>query len=259
MKDCFSDRKRTEELYHDEAHREGIIQRGHLYAGDSSYYKFFYNLIGNVGGLKILEVGCGEGWLAIKLAQGGATVYGIDISGEVVNSATEGAAKEGWSANTTFTKMAVEDLSFDAVQFDLVIGSAILHHTDIKLAMTNIHRVLKQKGRAVFVEPLNENLALKIWRKLTPWRRSPTEQALLKADLDFIRLVFPLAEFHFFGLTSMVTMGLLMFSPKNAGLRSMDRILESVDALILRVFPFLGRFCAVAVLELKKVEQKIGK
>ena len=252
MKMRFSDRKQTEEIYHDRLHREHIVQRGHLQAGDRTHFKFFYSLIGDINGRKILEVGCSNGWLSMRLAESGAKVYGIDISGELVDEAIRESVKQNFSESTVFRKMAVEDLNFEDAFFDLVIGSAILHHTDIRIAIRNIFRVLKQKGRAIFVEPLNENVALRIWRKLTPWRRSPTERALLQSDLDFIRLIFPHAKYHYFGFTSIMSMGLLMFFPKSRVLHFINELLERLDALISRRFLFLGRYYAVTVLELKK-------
>lgn len=252
MKNRPSDRRAVEELYHDRAHRNGVIQRGHLNAGDSSWYKCFHNAIGDVKGLRVLEVGCGTGWLAIRLAKAGATVYGIDISGELVKTATEEAKKSGCGENAVFRKMAVEDLSLEGTLFDVVIGSAILHHTDIASSITNIERVVKPNGRAVFVEPMNENPALKVWRRFTPQRRSPTEKALLKRDLDFIRTVFPKAIFRYFGFVSMVTYGLLMFFPNNGPLLSMNKILERIDTALAESFPRLGMYYAVVVMELRR-------
>ncbi len=253
MKNQLADRQRTEEIYHDEAHKAGVIQRGHLNAGNSSYYKLFYDMIGTVKGLKILEIGCGSGWFGMQLAREGASVLGIDISGELVKEATREAEKQGCAGRVVFQKMAVENLSFKNNHFDLIIGSAILHHTDIGLAIANIYRVLSPEGRAIFVEPLNGNIALKIWRKLTPWRRSPTERALLNRDIDYIETVFPHAVLNYFGLTSMVSMGLLMYFPESRLLMSLNTILEKFDAAILRIFPFWGRYYAVVVMELKKI------
>lgn len=250
MKNNLSERQRVEEVYHDTVHRKGIIQKGHLESGKMAHYQFFYNLIGNTSGLRVLDVGCGVGWLSIKLAKEGAKVCGIDISGELVNTAIEEAAKQGCSETTNFKKMAVEKLEFEDQSFDLVIGSAILHHTDIRAAISNIRRVLSPRGRAVFIEPLNENIALKIWRKLTPWRRSTTERALLKHDLDYITSVFPNGKHHYFALTSIVSTGLLVFFPQCRILNAANRFLEQFDASMSGRFPFLGLHYAVVVLEL---------
>jgi ubiquinone/menaquinone biosynthesis C-methylase UbiE len=252
MENKNTDRQLKEESYHNAAHKTGAIKRGHLNTGNTTFFKCFCNIIGEVAGLTVLEIGCGSGWFGMQLAKEGAKVCGIDISGEVIQEAFRESKIRGCAEKAAFHKMAVEDLSFKNNYFDLVVGSAILHHTDIRLAMPNVYRVLSPEGRAVFVEPLNENLALKVWRKLTPWRRSPTERALIKDDLNYIRNVFPGAAYYYFGLTSMVSMGLLMCFPKSSILNWMNKTFERLDEVISKRYPRLGHYFAVVVMELKK-------
>jgi SAM-dependent methyltransferase len=148
--------------------------------------------------------------------------------------------------------MAVEDMNFEEGSFDLVIGSAILHHTDLKMAVPNIFRVLKQGGRAIFIEPLNENYILKFWRKLTPSRRSPMERALLKGDLYFIRSVFRKRNFRYYGLTSILSMGLMMFYPQRTFIKVIDKVLGTLDSHVAIVYPKLCPYFSVCVMELLK-------
>ena len=148
--------------------------------------------------------------------------------------------------------MACENLTFEENFFDLIMGSAVLHHTDLNPAIKNIFRVLKPGGKAIFIEPLNQNIFLKSWRKVTPWRRSPAEKALVNADLKIIQELFPKARFHFFKLFSIVTQGLIIIFPHNKFLNYMDEVLEGLDDSLLRLFPFSGKYCAVVVIELIK-------
>jgi 2-polyprenyl-3-methyl-5-hydroxy-6-metoxy-1,4-benzoquinol methylase len=244
-------REKKEEEYHNLLHKEGIVIKGHLDAGEKSYYKFFYNLIGNIYSQRILEIGCGQGWLSMKLAKEGAIIHGIDISGETIKTANSDAERQGIQ-NAMFSKMSIEDLKFEENIFDIVIGSAILHHTDIHRSIENIHKVLKPGGRAIFVEPLNENIVLKIWRMLTPWRRSPTEKALLKNDLEYMRAVFPSAIFYYFGFISILSAGLLIYFRNSTLIQKVNKIMEKLDGWLIKNFPFLGPYSAVAVIELKK-------
>jgi ubiquinone/menaquinone biosynthesis C-methylase UbiE len=148
--------------------------------------------------------------------------------------------------------MPGENLTFSDNYFDLCLGSAILHHTDLNLAIKNIYRVLKPGGRAIFIEPLNQNLFLKCWRKLTPWRRSPAEKALINDDLKFIRELFPNAKFHFFTFSSILTEGVMIIFPNNRFVSSINRLLERFDNKLLNLFPSLGKYCAIVVLEINK-------
>lgn len=248
----LNEREKIEEVYHDKLQKEGIVQKGHNISGERSYYKCFYDIIGNVKGKTVLEIGCSNGWLCNHLAESGAKVYGIDISGEAIKAAIKEASKYEYSKSTNFSKMAVEDMRYDNEIFDIVLGSAILHHTDMQYSAKNIYRVLKPKGRAIFVEPLNENLALKLWRKLTPWRRNATEKALLNDDLNYIRSVFPNSKYHFFGFIAIISIGLLMYFPKSNLLYYINEFFEKIDKSLQRKFASIGPHFAVVVLELIK-------
>ncbi len=250
MKEQLSERQKIEKDYHNERYKCDIpltINEGSTYA-----YKFYWGLFGDVKGLRVLDFGCGNGWLSILLAKRGAKMWGIDISEELIKQGNQLADKEGLSEKIFFQEMAAENLIFEDNFFNLILGSAILHHTDIKLAVENIYRVLKKGSRAIFVEPMNQNIFLKIWRKLTPWRRSPAEKALTYSELKLIQNIFPDAKFYFFSFTSIFTQGMLLFSPKNKILIFVNELLERIDDLCLRVFPSLGRYSAVVVMELVK-------
>jgi len=247
----LSERQRTERDYHDRINRDSSSPRRET-GGNSLAYEVYWNLIGAVEGLSVLDFGCGNGWLSIWLAKNGARVCGMDISRELVKKAVKAAEKAGVNGAAAFKVMAAENLSFPDNSFDLIIGSAILHHTDIVPTLKHIHRTLRPGGRAIFIEPMNQNIVLRFWRRLTPWRRSPTERALKTEDLDCVRSVFNDADFHFFGLTSIFTKGLLIAFPKNRPLASANRLLERLDVALLRPLPFLGKFSAVTVLVLHK-------
>ncbi len=250
LHDYTSERQRVEERYHDET----AVNSVSCYRGgeNGAHYRFFANLIGDVAGLNVLDFGCGDGWYSIKLGMSCANVWGIDISGELINRANRLAVDKGLSKNVCFEKMAGEDLTFPDNFFDLIIGSAILHHTDIKRALRSILRVLKPGGRAIFIEPLNENGLLRIWRKVTPWRRSPTEKALVNRDLEFIQKIFPLANCKHFFFISILTQGFLLIFRKSKFLAIINNLTEMLDGFLIKELPFLGKYCAVVVLELKK-------
>lgn len=247
----ISERQKIEKDYHNRKY-QGDISTDTYGTGAANAYKFYWSRIGNVKSLKILDFGCGNGWLSILLAKRGAEVWGIDISEELIKQANQFADKEGLSEKIFFQVMAAENLSFEDNFFNLIIGSAILHHTELSLAINNLNKVLKPEGKAIFVEPMNQNIFLKIWRRLTPWRRSPVEKALTYKELKLIQNIFPKAEFYFFGFTSIFTQGILLFSPKNKLFLFVNDLLERVDSIFFKTFPFLGKYSAIVVMELFK-------
>ncbi len=92
-------------------------------------------------GEDILDLGCGDGALTVKLVDAGATVKGVDGSPEMVAA----AQALGLDAEV----MDGQALTFDA-EFDAVFSSAALHWmADIDAVINGVWRALKLEGRFV--------------------------------------------------------------------------------------------------------------
>ena len=251
MENPLLKRQRIEKDYHDRKY--GKKGAKNILTKENNAYRVFRKLRGDVANLRVLDFGCGNGWLSIESGKDGASeVFGVDISKELIEEANRLAEEKGLSNRVYFLKMPGEDLTFSDNYFDLCLGSAILHHTDLNLAIQNIFRVLKPGGRAIFIEPLNQNIFLKSWRTLTPWRRSPVERALVNNDLKLIRKIFPGAKFHFFKFVSIFTGGLFIMFPNSKLFYFINELFEKVDSKLIELCPSFGKYCAIAVLELTK-------
>lgn len=91
---------------------------------------------------RILDVGCGDGQLSVRIAAAGARVVGLDASQEMA-AAARGRGIEVVEASAE--RMPLEDRSFDAV-----FSNAALHWVrDQDAMMGEVHRVLKPGGRFV--------------------------------------------------------------------------------------------------------------
>jgi ubiquinone/menaquinone biosynthesis C-methylase UbiE len=95
---------------------------------------------------KVLEIGCGTGTTALKLAPGVESILGTDVSPGMVEIAREKAATEG-RTNATFEVAAAHALpSADGV-FDAVLGFNILHLLADRATMLHeVRRVLRPGG-----------------------------------------------------------------------------------------------------------------
>ena len=220
-------------------------------------YDFYQNIIDRFAIGRILDFGCGDGWVSINLAQRGHDVYGIDISIELVNKARKWAQELGISHRAHFEEMTGENLLFQENFFDAVVGSAVLHHTDLEMALNSIHMVLKPGGKGIFIEPMNQNILLRIWRMFTPWRRSPTEKALTLNEINMIINKFPTTRLYFFIFSSILSKGLMTIFPNIHLFNKFNLMLEKFDDLLITHFPKLGKSCAVVVIELIKDEAPI--
>ena len=117
--------------------------------------------IPSLAGKTILICSCGTGVPSVEAANAGAIVYAVDISEAAVANAEAIAAY-----NKVEVQCSVQDLhqlNFADEFFDVVYGSAVLHHLEIERACQEFKRVLKPGGIAVFTsEPTFRNPLIKV-------------------------------------------------------------------------------------------------
>lgn len=108
------------------------------------------NIIGNVKGLNVLEIGSGSCNCGIALAKKGAKVICSDISQEQLKIGMKVAEKAGVKISVIRSDMT--DLSFaDSNSTDLVISmSAVMYVEDFNKVCFEVSRVLKHGGRFIF-------------------------------------------------------------------------------------------------------------
>ncbi|MEI6070386.1 MAG: methyltransferase domain-containing protein [Verrucomicrobiae bacterium] len=109
-------------------------------------------------GDKMIDVGCGSGWLSHFYAKEGMEVLGVDVSQEQINAANR-MKEKGAAGRVSF--VCSDLVSWDSAAysgyFDCAFVNAFLHHLpeiELKLTLDKIAGVLKPDGRAYFYEPL---------------------------------------------------------------------------------------------------------
>ena len=108
----------------------------------------FLAAIGSVAGSRVADLGCGDGSTARTILALGARSYlGLDGSAGMI----ETARKDHDRADARFTHEAIEDATFAAGEFDLVISRMALHYIeDLVPVFRMIQRALRPGGRFVF-------------------------------------------------------------------------------------------------------------
>lgn len=108
------------------------------------------NLLGDVKGKDVLEIGCGGGQNAIVLAKWGAKSIGLDISEEQIKFAKKLAGKQ--RVKVPFYVGNMEDLRrFPDGSFDIVLSScAIGYSNEYRKTFKEVARVLRNDGLFVF-------------------------------------------------------------------------------------------------------------
>lgn len=108
------------------------------------------DIIGNVGGLRVLDAGCGEGRFARMLAERGARLTAFDLSERMIANAKTLDVEQPRGIDYLVLDMA--DLStLENDCFDLAVAYlSILDVLDYERALEEVARVLKPNGRFVF-------------------------------------------------------------------------------------------------------------
>lgn len=245
---AFHDRKALKDTKAD-FYAWGILRAADGYA---------YELLGDLRNKLVLDLGCGGGHHAVRFAEQGALVYAIDLSTGMVEKTRQKVKEKGLDDRVKVFQMSAEELIFPNETFDLVFGHSILHHTELDLTrvqvhrvLKRVHRVLKRGGKGVFLEPLGHNPLLKLWRRFTPHRRTPTEKPLSIHDVAFFAEPFSAYRSREFYLLALATVALLPFGVQGAFERVLNW-LTSLDEHLFTRYPRLRRYAWVTVFEVIK-------
>lgn len=208
--------------------------------------KFYEDLVMSYSpGRHVLEYGCGAGEWACRLAENGASsVTAFDLSEVRVELARE-EARNRHLDNAHFLVANAEALDFDDAMFDLVCGTAILHHLDLHKALSEIARVLRPGGVAVFMEPLGHNPLINLYRRLTPHLRTEDEHPLVVEDIKIARPFFEV-DVHTFGL---LTLFAIPFR-KISYFSGLTKALDAADRVLFKHGPHLKRYAWYCVVVL---------
>jgi len=247
----LSERHEIEERFHDEKALRGVRDFYSFGALDEAD-RFSREALGDLSGRSLLEIGCGDGEVTVLFAKAGARVTGIDISGEMVSLARGRAGEAGVADRVKALRMSGEDLDFPDSSFDVIYGHSILHHLNLEISARHLERLLRPGGVAVFLEPLDFNPILNLFRLLTPGRRTPTEQPLRFDQLEEIGRRFSGWEHREFYLCALVAFVWYYGIRNETMFRLTMNLFSPIDRIIFRLAPFLRRYAWVTVVKFRK-------
>ncbi len=119
--------------------------------------QFIINRIPKETKLKILNVGCGAGFLSERLKKLGHFVVSIDVN----DLAIEYAKRK----NIDIIKADAKILPFKDEVFDIVLCIDVLEHIrEDEIVLKSINRVLKRRGRLLIVVPAGKKLTYHDYR-----------------------------------------------------------------------------------------------
>lgn len=188
-------------------------------------------------GARVLEIGS-QSWVSSIFHHGyrPQSLVCINISEAELEVGRDHAAQLGCAVE--FRKMDAHDLEFADGSFDMVFGTAILHHLEFARAMREIHRVLREGGKIVFVEPLRHNPVARLVRWLTPQARTADELPLGRPELRLINRNFSSVNHYseMFTVLGAIAARPIFSNPINP----VTRLCDQLDDLVVRIVPAAG-------------------
>ena len=245
LEQVFYDRQAQERTATFAEHPERLQFCTDDYLKHETWIRLAFDRLGDLAGRRVLDFGCGHGMAAVVLARQGARVTGFDLSGGYLEEAGNRARANRVSID--FVQADGNCLPFADHSFDRIWGNAILHHLTLEQAASEIFRVLRPGGIAIFCEPWGENPLLNWARNCLPYPakdRTPDEQPLRQQHVYLLKRIFPSVELCGCQLLSMAGR-LLRRGRIVAGL-------DWCDDMLLRRIPALRQYCRYVVLTLKR-------
>lgn len=108
---------------------------------------------------KILELGCGMGWLSMELAKHGATnITGVDFSAAQIDLANVCAKSLRLDDKVKFICSDGKNKNLIGKKYDCVVIHAFLHHLDqseIAEVFNTIKKIIRPSGLLILFEPIS--------------------------------------------------------------------------------------------------------
>ena len=208
---------------------------------------------GNLRGKDVLFYGSGIDMSGIlPFAYSNAKVTAIDISEEAIRTVNNLIRMQKVDDSVSALQMDCESMTFPSERFDVVFGRSIIHHINTDKAACEIYRVLKSKGKAIFIEPLGMNPLLNLYRYFTPKARTKGEHPLRLHDMLILKKRFNIIYQKSFFLISLMPIALKAVLKNNSFLNMLFNYLVKLDNFLFKAFPFLEKYAWCTIITLVK-------
>jgi SAM-dependent methyltransferase len=185
-----SDPAKINERIRYQAEQHPLVQRKGFktvedYCNHLMYQKAYEVLFSRVSGKLVLDLGCNDGFGSSLLASRAGEVVGVDVSAK---SLKEAAAQYG-SRSLHFMPVDGISLPFRDATFDFVVSFQVIEHiSDYDAYLSEIRRVLRPGGSAVFTTP---NAKIRLDPGMRPWNALHVKEFAASELEALLRKWFP--------------------------------------------------------------------
>jgi ubiquinone/menaquinone biosynthesis C-methylase UbiE len=218
-------------------------------------YHRFLSLIGDVRGLDVLDIGCGNGFLSVLLAQEGANVVAVDASSQAAQNARQLAAANGVADTLEVIELDARQLERLGHSFDVVTGTYVLHHIEPFEAFAGtLASVVKPGGRGVFYENSARNRLVMLCREKLAGRfgiprfGDQEEQPLAPAEIAVLARFFDDVVIHYPNFVFLAMVPTYLFG----GNQALCDLAFKADEAIYRAVPQLRKYSYHQIVEVHR-------
>jgi ubiquinone/menaquinone biosynthesis C-methylase UbiE len=193
---------------------------------------------------KILDLGCGTGFMSCLLAKEGFDITAVDVSSERL-SLFHQKAKE--------LNINVKNLNFfefNEMDYDLVICQEVIEHLpDYSKLIDKIYFFLKTGGYAIITTPYKENLEAKTKKCDVCGQYYHTSGHLHSFDENKLQNVFPEGAFEIVTISKIVNnRAIRLFKFYNL---PVNKFLVNIDKLFNKLFDYKAAYLLILVRKIK--------
>jgi ubiquinone/menaquinone biosynthesis C-methylase UbiE len=188
-----SDLHNREAAFHDawasDTQLGDILVRECFEAPTAMENQFILQRMGDLRGKKLLDIGAGLGESSVYFALQGAEVTTVDLSPQMVNTALRLGDLHGVKLQGLVS--GGETLNLPEAAYDLIYIANTIHHVqDREAQFAQMHRALKPGGRFFSYDPLANNPAINVYRRMATEVRTPDESPLTAAEIQLAKKYF---------------------------------------------------------------------
>ncbi|MEC4985447.1 MAG: class I SAM-dependent methyltransferase [Oscillatoria sp. PMC 1068.18] len=175
--EIFAKERQFHDRWADTIEIDAIQVQDYFEACTAPENRFILQHLGNLQNKYLLDLGCGAGENSVYFAQKGANCVAADYSPKMVEVALQLAAAN--QVQITGCTANAMKLAFPDNTFDIVYAANLLHHLpNPKIALQEMHRVVKLGGKVCFWDPLQHNPVINVYRRIATKVRTENEQPL---------------------------------------------------------------------------------
>lgn len=194
-----------------------------------------------LNGTTVLDIGGGLALAAILLVRRGARVTIVDVSLPRLKEARKSLAALGLSGPVDLVVGRAEEMPFRDGAFGRVMSKAVMIHTDLARAMSEIHRILVPGGTIGLSEPTRGNPFVTLYRRLyAPKIWASITDYFGARELEIIRRTLPPGQTievrHFYFLGFFATIFEFVW-PNPALYRLAEGIFGAIDGVLFAILP----------------------